>query len=323
MNRHLEALRQASSEEERIKAVREMRDACEKHEPVSEAIPALLEVMMAGREDVLVSGTFILEHAAAFGYDLTPAVPALVRGLFFTFRHHAARVLINYVNHDRTRVPRVMEAIRTSGMKGTNRDLDRVVSACTEAVPVKEWRWGKCGVDTFSGCLTWFNEATGRNYSEQTYDEFRKKGPWAPSSIMKEHEVPEEVWQELHRIFGVKATPRRTKEKIEAEVEETVSKLEAAIKPLPVEACSICSTLPEQLDDLPFAKLRHALEFNQGGEDFWQCTVCGRLYAYEHEVDNEVGASFVADRYWRTTPGEIRARLRERALKFEWTWRVR
>ena len=72
-----------------------------------------------------------------------------------------------------------------------------------------------------------------------------------------------------------------------------------------------------------FSKLSPALEFNQGGESFWQCPVCGRLYGYEHVVDNEVGASYTMDLFWRTTPEEIGKRLREAALGYEWTWTIK
>lgn len=54
-----------------------------------------------------------------------------------------------------------------------------------------------------------------------------KEGPCAPSWIMREHEVPEKVWQELHQVFGVKPRPRRRKEKITAELAEAVAKLAA------------------------------------------------------------------------------------------------
>ena len=115
------------------------------------------------------------------------------------------------------------------------------------------------------------------------------------------------------------------KESIEADVAHVVSELTARIKPTAIEDCSVCSSLPEREQDIPpgFSKLSPALEFNQGGESFWRCPVCGRLYGYEHVVDNEVGASYTMDLFWRTTPEEIGKRLREAALGYEWTWTIK
>lgn len=327
MRQWIEALRAARTDKARHDAIYRLKEAIEKGEPFDEAIPALLDAMKIGDADTLVAGTSALEAAAARGFDLAPALPGLARALSFTFRHHAARVLIDYGSLDPSRRTRVMEAIQAAGLKGRSKDLDRVMAACTSNIPLKEWRWGTSGVHTKRGCLTWFREVNGMQWSEQTFDDFRKKGPWAPSTVMKEHEIPEEIWAELHQVFGVKPRAQRTKAAIEKEIAETIAGLPAPKKT--VEECAVCRCLPDHAsanlqtnESLPsgVSRLKICLEFHQGGETYYQCPDCARLYRLDRVVDNEVGASSDDEYLSRTTLDEIAARLRELALVFEWTW---
>ena len=196
-------------------------------------------------------------------------------------------------------------------------------------IPGKEWRWGKKGVHTHDGCLTWFDETTGFNHSKQSFEDFRRVGAWAPSTVMRDYEVPEKVWVELHQLFGVPPRARRTREKIDAEVSEAVRRLSKRMRQSPLDRCPICRSIPrhssadrdkgESLSGIREG-LSVVLSFYRGGRIYFRCSHCGRLFQYSHVVDNEPFSSSDVEYLDRMSPEEIGAVLLDGALKFEWTW---
>jgi hypothetical protein len=329
MKKSAMALRAASTDEERITALRAITRAADAGRSVRPAAEDLLAALTHSNPDVRVCSVIALGSAGAHGFDLTPAMAGLVAALRDGFRHHAVRALIHHVHADPSHAEAVMNEIRRHPRMELLIGVEKIVSLCTSGVPAREWTWGSCGVHTRDGVLTWHTTTGGGRSADQTFDSFRRSGPRAPTSIIKDYDIPEDVYRELSEVLGAPPPYRKTRAIIEREIGEALDALRAFTPHSRPARCSLCSTLePRRVDHLAgetwpasWGKLIEVVWTPLG--TILACRECGDLDLENRLVDNEFNSCSDVSTLVPVTLADVEEKLRHLAFDLEWRWEIK